>query len=690
MPLDSHETRAQVLGGRWELLAPLARGGMGVLYVGRHLQTGRRAAIKVVERAGSEALARFRLEASASAQIGHPGVVDVFDADFDTETGSCFIAMELLEGKTLREVLDDPTVTPERVTSLLMAALAPLAAAHAKGFVHRDLKPENLFVLASPLGGHPVKLLDFGIVSGPGDKRLTRDGMAMGTPQYMSPEQATSAREAGPTSDVWSMGVMLYEAIHGEAPFVGETGHGVIIQACTCPHMPLDQIVPGVDPRIARLIDRCLAKSPVDRPADASILRSELGALLHPHSLPAVRASLRVRPPSDRGPANDQHHEPRSSEVRPSIRTRSVANAANLLAASGVVCSLSALALPFVGLAAPGTALLCAAVGGGLLLGASARIKSLRELVPAPPKTPTLLTQATVVLSQRPKPLLHPQRGTSDAPVRIELYADLSCAISRRVCQRVLELRAAHPDEISIVWKPYWDPQRDMGEPTAEFARALFEREGPQVFWEFFDRMLAHTRRINTDVLYDHVSRVCPDMHGFVRAQRTHVHRRSLQLCREEAEGQGVSESPTLIINGTLIAGEPSVHRLHWAFVDAKCSRKVELSDTQTGEVLLARERVVRAFLIRYRGARNAPASIRRTREQARERALKLISRAQMEGNDFTDVALRFADSLIDAEKFSPDVIDQAMADEIVKLKVGDMSNPLECDEGYQVLQRMA
>src|ERR1700712_5221304 len=123
---------------------------MGVLYVGRHLQTGRRAALKVIDKASEEMLARFRVEASVCAQIGHPGVVDVFDADLDAASMSAFIAMELLEGVTLRKLMDDAKSTPEHVIGLLMAALEPLAAAHAKGFVHRDLKPENLFVLAQP------------------------------------------------------------------------------------------------------------------------------------------------------------------------------------------------------------------------------------------------------------------------------------------------------------------------------------------------------------------------------------------------------------------------------------------------------------------------------------------------------------------------------------------------------------
>lgn len=690
LSFDSRDTIVTpALGGRWELLSPLARGGMGVLYVGRHLQTGKRAAIKVIEHANAEALARFRLEASVCAQIGHPGVVDVFDADLDAASERCFIAMELLEGCTLRDVMDDAASTPERVIELLLAALEPLSAAHAKGFVHRDLKPENLFVLAAPQGTTRVKLLDFGIASSQSDQRLTRAGTAMGTPHYMSPEQAMSAREAGPASDVWSIGVMLYEAIRGELPFGGETSHGVIVQACTCPHMPLDQVVPGVDPAIARLVDSCLAKQPHERPAHAAVLSAELrGLLARPNSLPAARTSVRARPIV----LETDTSAPNESAVRPSLRLRSVTQTSKVLAASGVVCSLSALALPFVGMAAPGTALLCAAVGGGLLFTATAQMRSLRELLA--PKTPTQSrVPATVVLSERPKRLLHPMRGLVAAAVRIELYADLSDALSRRTCQRVMSLRVEHPEDVSVVFKPYWDPQREHAPLTAEVARTLFEREGSEAFWEFFDRMLVNTRRVTPELLFDHVAQVCPDMHGFRRAVRATLHRRSTLLCREEADSLGVVHSPTLIINGVHMAGEPTEDRLHWAYVDAKSSveqrRKVELGETHAG-TMIDREIVLRGFLVRFRGARHAPTGLTRSREQARERAQKLTSRARMEGADFADVALRFADALLEPQTLAARGFDAQLTHELSKLDIGDMSAPIECDQGYQVLQRMA
>ena len=677
----------RVLGGRWELVSPLARGGMGVLYVGRHLQTGRRAAIKVIEQASPDALARFRVEASISAQLNHPGIVDVFDADMD-ESGSCFIAMELLEGCTLREVMDDPSATPQQVIQHLIAALEPLAAAHAKGFVHRDLKPENLFVIRQPSSGPKLKLLDFGIVSRQSDERLTRAGTAMGTPHYMSPEQATSARDAGPASDIWSVGVMMYEAIRGEPPFDGETGNAIIVKACTAPHMPLDSVAPGVDPQIARLIDRCLSKQPAERPQSAQALLDELKVLLRPNSLPAERPSLPVRPVILQHAANDT-----DSGVRPSLRTRRLTNAVNVLAASGVVCSLGALALPLTGIVAPGAALIVAAVGGGLLLGATSRMRNLREALKPEPTALRPMQTVALARSNRPKPLLHPSRGPEHASVKIDLYGDLSCAITRRAFQRVMSLRLQHAEEVQLSWRPYWDATRENAPLTAEIARALFEREGPGPFWAFFDRMLVTSRKVTSELLYGAAAEAGADMHGFRRALRTRMYMRVLYECREEAEAIGIDTSPTVVINGMMLVGEQSDDRLHWAYVDAKAAlaakRRVEMSDTRAGDQPIA-QASLRGLLIRYRGARNAPSTLQRSRAQALERATKLLGRARMEGNDFSDVALRFADCLLEPDELSPRLLDQSFADAAAGLRVGQLSEPIECDEGFMVLQRLA
>jgi protein-disulfide isomerase len=463
----------------------------------------------------------------------------------------------------------------------------------------------------------------------------------------------------------------------------------VIIQACTCPHMPLDAVAPGVDPAIARLIDQCLEKDPAKRPQNARVLSDALRDLLHPNSLPAAR-------PSVRAPREPEITDSTigSSGTRPSIRTRSIVSASKLLAASGIVCGLSAIGLPFVGLPAPGAAVLCAAVGGGLLFAAAVRMRLLKELA-----TQNVVMQrplATLVIENdnaRPRKVEHPSRGPLNALVKVDLYADLSCAITRRACQRVLALRLEHPEDIVVIYRPYWDPERDQARLVSEIARAIFEREGPEVFWEFFDRVVGSTRKQTSDLLLETAAEAGAEMYGLRRALRSHAHRRSLRVCREDAEVSGVTESPTVMINEGPLGGSITEDRLHWAYIDAKSARDrrrvVEMDTTRAG-LETDEPPAVRAFLVRYRGARNAPASLRRTREQAFERACKLVSRAQMPGSDFGEIALRFADNLYEHEELTQTLNDPLFADASRALRIGQLSVPLECDEGYQVLQRVS
>jgi hypothetical protein len=446
-------------------------------------------------------------------------------------------------------------------------------------------------------------------------------------------------------------------------------------------------VVPGVDSAIARLIDRCLEKDPQKRPQNARQLLDELRDLVRPNSLPVARLSIRA-------PREPEITDTSSTTgVRPSLRTRSIVNASHLLAASGVVCGLSAIALPIAGIAAPGSILLCAAVGGGLLIAAGSRMQALKELTTqrvAPQPNATIQIQH----ENRSRTVEHPTRGPHGALVKFDLYADLSCAITRRACQRVLALRAEHPDEIVVVYRPYWDPEREHARAVAEFGRAIFEREGPDVFWEFFDRVIATTRKVTSDLLLQIAEDAGVEMYGLRRALRSHAHRRSLQVCREDAEVSGVTESPTVMINEGPLGGSITEDRLHWAYIDAKSARErrrvVELDATRIGDDGVDEPRTVRAFLVRYRGARNAPVSLRRTREQAYERACKLVTRAQMPGSDFADIALRFADNLFENDELEERLSDPVFADASRALRVGQLSEPIECDEGYQVLQRVS
>ena len=281
----------RVVGGKYEIVRALAEGGMGSVYIARHVLTRIEVALKLMHLEASRdesAVERFLREVRFAAEIGHPGIVKVYDAGEDGD-GTLFLAMELLAGEDMAERLARPGTTALQGLELLMQVLEPLAAAHERGIVHRDLKPENIFVARAKTGREEVKLLDFGIARQVGVSSKTSAGTGLGTTHYMAPEQASNARDVLPTSDVWALGVILYEAISGQLPFDGQTIHEVIIKAYAEPHAPLQERIPGIDPRLASLVDRCLQKSAAQRPLDAGVLLAELEPLLNS---PDVRASL--------------------------------------------------------------------------------------------------------------------------------------------------------------------------------------------------------------------------------------------------------------------------------------------------------------------------------------------------------------------------------------------------------------
>ncbi|MEQ8890895.1 MAG: serine/threonine-protein kinase, partial [Sandaracinaceae bacterium] len=269
-----------IVDRKYEVLAPMAEGGMGAVYRARHLLTEQIVALKVLNVGpGDEAIARrFKLEVSVAAKIRHPGIVKVFDAGTDAKSERFYLAMELLEGESLRDYMERPGRDPQRAVRWLADALEVMVAAHAQGVVHRDLKPENLF-LEDQANGIEVKVLDFGIARDLAGPSVTTTGVAVGTALYMAPEQATASKAVGPAADVWAMGVMLYEVLGGERPFDGPSAHAVVVEAVTMPHRPLTELRADLSPGWGELVDACLAKKPEGRPSAAAVSR-DLRALL--------------------------------------------------------------------------------------------------------------------------------------------------------------------------------------------------------------------------------------------------------------------------------------------------------------------------------------------------------------------------------------------------------------------------
>jgi serine/threonine protein kinase len=210
--------------GRYEIVRLLGEGGMGTVYEALDARLGRRVALKVLSsslKGKRKAAKRFAIEAQAAARLGHPNVVRIYD--FDMERDIPYMAMELLEGRTLASAVADGPLTVERTADVLLAVCAGVYAAHQVGIVHRDLKPSNIFLCSDWHGRQTARVLDFGIskVGGVSASDLTQTGDIVGTSQYLSPEQATGQRHVTEASDQYSLGVVMYECVTQRTPHQG-------------------------------------------------------------------------------------------------------------------------------------------------------------------------------------------------------------------------------------------------------------------------------------------------------------------------------------------------------------------------------------------------------------------------------------------------------------------------------------
>ncbi|HEY6559489.1 MAG TPA: serine/threonine-protein kinase [Polyangiaceae bacterium] len=275
MPRDAAETRALIgktLGGRFVIERLLGEGGMGAVYAAREITTSEAVALKVVhaELAArhKEHVARFIQETLAAALVNHPNVVRSLGA-FDDD-GRPVLVLELLDGTSLDHVIRKGPLPIARAVEIALQASEGIGAAHAKGIVHRDLKPANVF-LTEVADRLRVVVLDFGVallqdpLRDPADVRQTDHGVLLGTLDYMSPEQLQDARRADARSDVYALGVILFEMLTGRVPFMAETDPMLVVQILTSPHLAVADHRPDTPPELARVIDRALAKDPASR-----------------------------------------------------------------------------------------------------------------------------------------------------------------------------------------------------------------------------------------------------------------------------------------------------------------------------------------------------------------------------------------------------------------------------------------
>jgi serine/threonine-protein kinase len=281
-PPDLGLKPGDVVAGKYRVERVLGAGGMGIVLAAYHLQLDERVALKFLRprtRSDPSAITRFVREARATVKIKSEHVARVLDVG-QLDGGVPYIVMEYLEGRDLADWLNQSgRLAPELAVELLLQACEAMAEAHTLGIVHRDLKPSNLFCVRRADGRPQVKVLDFGISkmsSAPGRQSVTRTDTVAGSPDYMSPEQMQAFRDIDARTDIWSLGVILFELLSGRVPFEGEVATDLAIKIATQPPLSLRSICPSVPPDLERVILRCLEKDRDCRFADVGALARAL------------------------------------------------------------------------------------------------------------------------------------------------------------------------------------------------------------------------------------------------------------------------------------------------------------------------------------------------------------------------------------------------------------------------------
>jgi len=276
--------------GKYEIVRLLGAGGMGAVYEAVHTEIGKRVAVKVLSPAiasGPGARARFLREAQLTSRVRHPNIVDV--TDMGSEGGQTYLVMELLRGEDLAQRLSRTgPLPPQQLVDIMLPVCSAVVEAHHAGVTHRDLKPQNIFLAVGPHTTQP-KVLDFGISKGnePGAVGpLTGTGTMIGTPFYLAPEQIMDARAAGPSSDQYALGVIMYECLTGHRPFEAESVFVVFQEIVASKPVPIHERRVGIPAALEMIVMRAMSPAPSDRFASTS----GLGRALLPFSSTRVRS----------------------------------------------------------------------------------------------------------------------------------------------------------------------------------------------------------------------------------------------------------------------------------------------------------------------------------------------------------------------------------------------------------------
>lgn len=286
-----------LLDDKYQIGKVLGQGGMGTVYEAVHVGINRKVAVKILssDRLGdSNVIARFLREARTAGELGSDNICEVTDLG-STPTGTPYFVMPLLRGSDLGQLAQKEPLNFIRSTDMVIQVLTALAVCHAAGIVHRDIKPANIFITKVGDRNDFVKILDFGIskiLRDDGAAAVTRTGEVLGTPYYMSPEQA-AGQSVDHRTDLYSLGVILYELLSGRRPFSGSSYNEIMFRIVNTEPLPLVQISPAVPPHLAAIVTKAMKRAPQDRFSSAAEFRATLAAVeIDPQGKPLLDLSL--------------------------------------------------------------------------------------------------------------------------------------------------------------------------------------------------------------------------------------------------------------------------------------------------------------------------------------------------------------------------------------------------------------
>jgi serine/threonine-protein kinase len=327
---------------------------MAAVFLAEHIALRRRVALKILhpppdaEESGNYAQ-RFRLEAETLATLDHPNIVTLYDYG-EAEDSRFFLAMEYIDGPRYTDILSQGALAPDRTIQLILQVCGALRYAHKRGVIHRDLKPSNLLIRNDPESGERVKVVDFGLVKVTEiDVSLTREGLVLGSPHCMAPEQVRGSTTIDARADIYAIGILLFRSLTGAYPFHASTSTATMVAHLNEPIPSFASMAPGlvISPRLEPIVRKCLAKSPADRYADVAALMDELTRAVGYSPDLETQSASRERPKAAEAPKATTLLLPPVVTAPPPTTTRQPVLAFAVVAALALVAVLLLLTRPW-------------------------------------------------------------------------------------------------------------------------------------------------------------------------------------------------------------------------------------------------------------------------------------------------------------------------------------------------------